>query len=160
MGGGAAGGRVRLGERDAQGTVDDEAAMARLRAGDAAGLEAKRRWLEGACLGLRLTHPGCRVDIERTGGYRNMREAVERRPEVGALLLTAMRRAGVEPRPAVIRGGTDGARLSERGLPTPNLFAGGMDFHSRTEWVPVQWMEKAAAVIVELVALWAAQRRP
>jgi len=139
------------------GNVERVTLVVLLRDFDAGGLEAKRRWLLAQCEALRLAHPGCRVDIERTGGYRNMREAVERRPEVGRLALLAMRRAQVTPRPAVIRGGTDGARLSERGLPTPNLFAGGMDFHSRTEWISVQWMEKAVAVVVELVGLWAAE---
>ncbi len=130
-----------------------------LRDFDASGLAAKRRWLEAQCAALRVLHPACRVEITRTGGYRNMREAVQRRPEVGELALEAMRRVGVEPRPALIRGGTDGARLSERGLPTPNLFAGGMDFHSRTEWISVQWMEQATAVVVELARLWAARDR-
>jgi len=142
------------------GNVERVALTVLLRDFDAAGLQAKQRWLEAQCAALRLLHPACRIDITRTGGYRNMREAVQRRPEVADLALEAMRRAGVEPRPALIRGGTDGARLSERGLPTPNLFAGGMDFHSRTEWISVQWMEKAVAVVVELAQLWAAEARP
>jgi len=54
-----------------------------------------------------------------------------------------------------IRGGTDGAVLTEMGLPTPNLFTGGMNYHSRTEWISVQWMEKAVEVGLRLVALWA-----
>lgn len=119
------------------------------------GLQAKRLWLEAQCSALREAHPACRVELERTGGYLNMRQAIERRPAVVALALQAMRRVGVPPLPTLIRGGTDGARLSERGLPTPNLFAGGMDFHSRTEWISVRWMEQAVAVAVELVRLWA-----
>ncbi len=127
-----------------------------LRDFDAAGLEAKRRWLDGMLAALRDAHPECRTQVTRTGGYRNMREAVDRRPEVGRLALAALQAAGLTPRPELIRGGTDGARLSERGLPTPNLFAGGMDFHSRTEWVPVGWMEKAVETVVQLARLWAA----
>lgn len=125
-----------------------------LRDFDAQGLERKRRWCTGMLAALREAHPECRTEVVRTGGYRNMREAVDRRPEVGRLALEAMRAAGVTPQPALIRGGTDGARLSEQGLPTPNLFAGGMDFHSRTEYVPVQWMEKAVDVVVQLARLW------
>lgn len=138
-----------------RGNVEEASLVVLLRDFDAQGLEAKRRWLEGQCAALRAAHPACRISWTQTGGYRNMRAAVERHPVVTRRALEAMRRAGVEPRPAPIRGGTDGARLSERGLPTPNLFAGGMNFHARTEWIPVVWMERAVAVLIELVRLWA-----
>ena len=90
-----------------------------------------------------------------TGGYRNMRAAVERCPAAVRLALEAMRQVGIEPRPSLVRGGTDGARLSALGLPTPNLFAGGMDFHSRTEWISVRWMKQAVDVLTALAGLWA-----
>jgi len=144
---------------EAAGNVERMTLRLLLRDFEAEGLEARRRWLEASCAALRAGHPGCRVELERTGGYRNMREAVDRRPEVGGVALAALRAVGVTAHPAVIRGGTDGARLSERGLPTPNLFAGGMNFHSRTEWVPVQWMEQAAEVLVALAGLWAERGR-
>ena len=67
----------------------------------------------------------------------------------------AIRRIGVEPVHAIIRGGTDGARLSQRGLPTPNLFTGGSEYHSRREWASVQDMAAAAAMLVELAQVWA-----
>ena len=124
------------------------------------GLAAKRAWLEAAVAAARAGYPGAEVEIERIGGYRNMRHVVERRPQVVELALAAMRAAGVEPDPLPIRGGTDGARLSERGLPTPNLFAGGVNFHSRTEWIAVGWMEKAVDVIVALAELWGRQPAP
>lgn len=117
-------------------------------------LAAKRAWLEAALAALGAGHPGAAAQVERTGGYQNMRRAVERRPQVTALALEAMRAVGVEPRVLPIRGGTDGARLSERGVPTPNLFAGGVNFHSRTEWISVAWMEKAVEVVVALCGLW------
>ena len=66
----------------------------------------------------------------------------------------AIRRAGVEPVRSIIRGGTDGARLTEKGLPTPNLFTGGQKYHSRREWASVQDMAAAAAMVVELVRVW------
>nr|MDP9122924.1 M20/M25/M40 family metallo-hydrolase [Acidobacteriota bacterium] len=66
----------------------------------------------------------------------------------------AIRRAGIEPREKPIRGGTDGSRLSFMGLPTPNLFAGEQNFHSRLEWVSAQDMEKAVEVIAHLVEIW------
>ncbi len=137
------------------GNVESARVVLLLRDFEQAGLRASRAWLDATCAALRAGHPACRVEVRRTGGYRNMRGPVERRPEVVERALQAMRAAGVTPRPSSVRGGTDGARLSERGLPTPNLFAGGMDFHSRTEWVPVQWMEKAAEVLVALARLWA-----
>ncbi len=137
------------------GSVERAELTVLLRDFDAAGLEARRAWLESACGRLRAEHPGCGIEVRQTGGYRNMRDAVQRRPEAVRLALEAMRRAGVEPRPSLIRGGTDGARLSALGLPTPNLFAGGMDFHSLTEWISARWMEQAVDVLAALAGLWA-----
>jgi tripeptide aminopeptidase len=93
------------------------------------------------------------VDVEET--YRNMRRVLDRHPEVVAAAEEAIRRAGVEPKRTIIRGGTDGARLSELGLPTPNLFTGGQDYHSVREWASLQDMAAAAATVVELVSVWA-----
>jgi tripeptide aminopeptidase len=86
--------------------------------------------------------------------YRNMRAVLDRHPKVVDAAEEAIRRAGAEPLRTIIRGGTDGSRLSERGLPTPNLFTGGQDYHSVLEWASVQDMGAAAATIVELVRLW------
>ncbi len=136
------------------GDVEEAAVTLILRDFDEAGIHAKRAWLEAGASQLRAGYPGADVRLERTGGYRNMRRAVEQRPQSYELALAAMHAAGVDPRPLPIRGGTDGARLSERGLPTPNLFAGGVNFHSRTEWISVAWMEKAVDVVVALAQLW------
>jgi tripeptide aminopeptidase len=83
-----------------------------------------------------------------------MREILDRQPEISAHAAEAVRRAGLEVRTKSIRGGTDGSRLSFMGLPTPNLFAGEHNFHSRLEWVSVQDMEKSAEVIVHLCRIW------
>ena len=99
--------------------------------------------------------PGASLDITVTEQYRNMREVLDRHPDVVARARDAYRRAGLEPIEKPIRGGTDGSRLSFMGLPTPNLFAGEHNFHSRLEWVSVQDMEKAVEVIVHLAAGWA-----
>jgi tripeptide aminopeptidase len=93
------------------------------------------------------------VDVQET--YRNMRQVLDRHPDVVAAAEEAIRRAGVEPKRTIIRGGTDGARLSQLGLPTPNLFTGGQDYHSLREWASIQDMAAAAATVVELVRLWA-----
>jgi tripeptide aminopeptidase len=79
---------------------------------------------------------------------------LERYPEVTQYACEAVRRAGLEVRSRPIRGGTDGSRLSFMGLPTPNIFAGEQNFHSRLEWVSVQDMEKAVEVIINLCRIW------
>jgi tripeptide aminopeptidase len=102
--------------------------------------------------------PQASFELEVEKQYRNMRGALDRHPEIVAAAETAIRRAGVEPVHSIIRGGTDGARLTERGLPTPNLFTGGQDYHSLCEWASVQDMAAAAATAVELVRLWGEPR--
>ena len=98
--------------------------------------------------------PRAHVQIEVRDSYRNMRPYIETTPRVVEAALEAIRRAGVEPKLAITRGGTDGAVLSSRGLPTPNLFTGGQEYHSVREWASVQDMAAAAATIVELVGVW------
>lgn len=100
--------------------------------------------------------PAPAVTFEVQESYRNMREVLDRRPEVVERAREAMRRAGIEPIERPIRGGTDGSRLSFMGLPTPNLFAGEHNFHSRLEWVSAQDMEKAIEVLVHLAQVWSA----
>jgi tripeptide aminopeptidase len=99
--------------------------------------------------------PRARVEFERWEQYRNMREALERVPHVVEAALEATRRVGLEPRLASIRGGTDGSRLTELGLPTPNIFTGGNEYHSLREWISVQDLAISAATVVELLAVWA-----
>ena len=95
------------------------------------------------------------VEIAEEEQYRNMGEVIDKHPEVIEAAEEAVRRIGVEPVHTIIRGGTDGARLSHRGLPTPNLFTGGSEYHSRREWASVQDMAAAAAMLVELAQVWA-----
>ena len=97
--------------------------------------------------------PRLRAVVEES--YRNMREVLEQHPQVVEHARDAIRRAGLEPVERPIRGGTDGSRLSFMGLPTPNLFAGEHNFHSRLEWVSAQDMDKAVEVIVRLCERWA-----
>jgi tripeptide aminopeptidase len=103
--------------------------------------------------------PGATVAIRIEESYRNMREVLDHHPMVVEHAREAMRRAGIEPIEKPIRGGTDGSRLSFMGLPTPNLFAGEHNFHSRLEWVSVQDMEKAVEVIVNLARVWQERAR-
>jgi tripeptide aminopeptidase len=99
--------------------------------------------------------PRAHVDIEVGDSYRNMRSYIDENPRVVEAALEAIRRAGIEPKLAITRGGTDGAVLSSQGLPTPNLFTGGQEYHSVREWASVQDMAAAAATIVELAGVWA-----
>jgi tripeptide aminopeptidase len=99
--------------------------------------------------------PRASIELREEEQYRNMGEVIEQHPEVIEAAEEAIRRIGVEPVHSIIRGGTDGARLSQRGLPTPNLFTGGSEYHSRREWASVQDMAAAAAMIVELAQVWA-----
>jgi tripeptide aminopeptidase len=99
-------------------------------------------------------YPGAGVDIAIEEQYRNMKAILDRYPATVEHAREAIRRAGLEPRSKPIRGGTDGSRLSFMGLPTPNVFAGEHNFHSRLEWVSAQDMEKAVEVIVHLCRVW------
>jgi tripeptide aminopeptidase len=99
--------------------------------------------------------PRATVTFERWEQYRNMREELDRVPHVVEAALEATRRVGLEPSLGSIRGGTDGSRLTEMGLPTPNLYTGGNEYHSLREWISVQDMAISAATVVELLRLWA-----
>ncbi|HTU28658.1 MAG TPA: peptidase T [Solirubrobacteraceae bacterium] len=98
-------------------------------------------------------HPGAEVEVAVVEQYRNMRGALERVPHVVAAAEAAIRAEGLEPRKDPIRGGTDGSLLTARGLPTPNLFTGGHEFHSVREWASLQEMAAAAATLVRLAGV-------
>jgi tripeptide aminopeptidase len=104
----------------------------------------------------RVVHdaPGATVQIDVRRQYRNMREYLDEVPFVTDAAQAAIAAEGIEPVRNPIRGGTDGSRLSEMGLPTPNIFAGGHEFHSVREWASVQDMAAAAATIVRLAEVW------
>ena len=102
-------------------------------------------------------YPGSTVEFTIDESYRNMREVLEQHPRVMDYARQAIRSAGLEPIEKPIRGGTDGSRLSFMGLPTPNLFAGEHNFHSRLEWASAEDMDKAVEVIVNLCRIWATE---
>jgi tripeptide aminopeptidase len=119
-----------------------------------AALKEKESLVESLAHEVVARHPGAEVEFTVEESYRNMREILERHPQVVEYARQAIRQAGLEPIEHPIRGGTDGSRLSFMGLPTPNLFAGEHNFHSRLEWVSAQDMDKAVEVIVRLAGLW------
>jgi len=118
------------------------------------GLEEKEAFVEQLARDVASAHPPASVEIRIAESYRNMREILEGYPEVVECAREAIRRTGLTPVERPIRGGTDGSRLSFMGLPTPNLFAGEHNFHSRLEWVSAQDMDKAVETIVNLCRVW------
>ncbi|HEY8584937.1 MAG TPA: peptidase T [Capillimicrobium sp.] len=105
------------------------------------------------------TEPRAKVSVEAVPQYPNMRRFLEADPEVVAAAERALRAEGIEPVRTPIRGGTDGSLLSSRGLPTPNLFTGGHEYHSPREWASLQEMAASAATIVRLAGEWAVTAR-
>lgn len=98
---------------------------------------------------------GGKVDVKHTKQYVNMKEKLDENPLVVEKLVQAVKNLGITPTFSPIRGGTDGSRLTEMGIPTPNVFTGGHNFHSRSEWASLEQMEAASKTVIELVKLWA-----
>src|SRR6516162_2534500 len=118
------------------------------------GLREKETLLEDIVKEVIRDFPRSTYRMEIKQQYRNMKQVIDRHPEIVDNAVEAIRRAGLTPTKTAIRGGTDGSRLSFMGLPCPNIFAGEHAFHSRLEWVSVQDMEKAAQTIVHLAMVW------
>ncbi len=111
--------------------------------------------LENIVMNVVHKHQGATYDFDVKEQYRNMKEILKDVPFVTDYAIQAMKKAEIEPRPVIIRGGTDGSRLSFMGLPCPNLFTGEMAIHSKHEYVSVQDMQKAVQTMGELVQIWA-----
>jgi tripeptide aminopeptidase len=103
---------------------------------------------------LQAEHPRARFDVAVTPQYRNMAEGLAKEPRAVEFAEKAMRQAGIEPRRTIVRGGTDGSRLTELGLPTPNLSTGEHNLHSPLEWTCLEEMAAAVRVLVELAKVW------
>jgi len=126
-----------------------------VRAFDDDELDRNVEYLRELAAQVAATDSRCSVEVESRIQYRNMRNALEQRPEIVANLEQAVRRVGLEPRRVAVRGGTDGSALTELGLPTPNIYTGMQNPHSEREWICVEDMGLAAATIVELAGVWA-----
>lgn len=135
-----------------EGNVEQSSIAYIIRDHDRAKFEARKEELKRIANELNKTYPGC-VEVEVNDQYYNMREKVEPVIHIIDLVSQAMRNIDIEPKVKPIRGGTDGAQLSFKGLPCPNIFAGGVNFHGRYEYVPVQSMEKASELVVEIARL-------
>jgi tripeptide aminopeptidase len=98
--------------------------------------------------------PKAKITVNIEESYRNMAYKIREDPKVLNYALEAVERIGVEPKRQAIRGGTDGSRLSYMGLLTPNVWAGGQNFHSVREWVSLEWMAKAVEATLEILTVW------
>lgn len=132
-----------------EGTVEQTVLTYIIRDHNRERFESRKREIEHLVRKTNMEYPGC-CTVEIKDQYYNMREKIEPVIEIIDIAEQAMRDAGVEPKVQPIRGGTDGAQLSFKGLPCPNIFAGGENFHGRYEYVPVQSMEKATEVVVNI----------
>lgn len=135
-----------------EGSVDKTTVSYIIRDFDKGSFEARKKKMEEIVAEINKEFPGC-ATLEMNDQYYNMREKIEPVIHVIELAEQAMREAGVTPKVQPIRGGTDGAQLSFKGLPCPNIFAGGENFHGRYEFVAIPSMEKAVNVIVNICKL-------
>ncbi|HDZ8880652.1 MULTISPECIES: peptidase T [Aeromonas] len=140
------------------GTVEECTLHYIIRDFDDEGFAARKAQLKERVASLQLEAPKARIELTLTDSYRNMRSQIEPHMHIVQLAKAAMLAADVAPKIKPIRGGTDGARLSFMGLPCPNIFTGGHNFHGKHEFIPLQSMEKAVATLVELVRLTSAWR--
>lgn len=124
------------------------------------GLDDLKKILERIINEVKPLHPKARIELAITESYRNMREGCEKDMRVLDCLWEAAVRAGLKPEWSPIRGGTDGSRLTAMGLPCPNIFTGGQNYHGKTEWVSVWGMEKSTDTVVNLVQVWVDKSRP
>lgn len=118
------------------------------------GLKEKEDFIKKIVDSVAKKYPKANIDFKVIESYRNMKLVLDNHPQVLEKAFKAVELAGIKAVKNIIRGGTDGARLSYMGLPTPNLFTGGSNFHSRQEWIALEDMQKASEVIVNMMRLW------
>jgi tripeptide aminopeptidase len=125
-----------------------------LRDFETGGLQKQEGILRSIIADVQLLHPKARIELQISESYRNMRDGLTKDPRILDCAWEAVKRAGIEPTWVPIRGGTDGSRLTEKGLPTPNIFTGGQNYHGPTEWLSVDGMEKSLETLIHLVQIW------
>jgi tripeptide aminopeptidase len=120
--------------------------------------EQVKRWgeiVQGVAREIQAAEPRLTVEVDLQFSYPNMIKYLRQKPAIAERLREAVRHAGLEPDLVPIRGGTDGSNLSRKGLPTPNIFAGGMNFHGPTEWISTRSMGLSLCTVLNLLALYA-----
>jgi tripeptide aminopeptidase len=139
--------------------VEQSSIKVLLRDFELAGLEEKERVLREIAMETERHCSGVTVSVDVKENYKNMKEVLKTRPELTANALEAARRAGLSPFTKPIRGGTDGSKLTFRGLPCPNIFTGGHNFHSKLEFNSRRGLEKTTETLVHLVQLFVAESK-
>jgi tripeptide aminopeptidase len=129
-----------------------------LRDFDTPRLTERAELLRTAARTVEAEYPTAKIDVSVAKQYRNMADGLVKEPRAVSLAQEAMRRAGLEPKLTIVRGGTDGSRLTELGLPTPNLSTGEHNIHSPLEWTCLEEMAAAVRVLIELARLWGGER--
>lgn len=144
-----------------EGTVSSARTKMLLRDFTSEGLERRKQLVESLAAEAREAHPRATIEVEITDQYKNMKDYIEAKdPRAVSFAFAAAEEMGIDLETELVRGGTDGSRLSEMGLPTPNVFNGGYDYHSRFEWNTVQNLEASLAYVKQLVRYWAEHGRP
>ncbi len=141
-----------------EGGVAQASIQVLLRDFDTPRLAERAELLRNVARTIEAEYPTARVEVQVKKQYRNMADGLVKEPRAVTLAQEAMRRAGLEPRLTIVRGGTDGSRLTEMGLPTPNLSTGEHNIHSPLEWVCLEELETAVRVLVELAEVWGNER--
>jgi tripeptide aminopeptidase len=139
---------------DLSGGVAEATVKVLLRDFETAGLSTKAELLNKLAQEVEQEHPGCKIDVQIKKQYRNLGDGLAKEPRAAAYAVEAHRRLGREAKLTIIRGGTDGSQLTEKGLPTPNLSTGEHNPHSPLEWTCLEEMVSATEVCAELVQVW------
>jgi tripeptide aminopeptidase len=137
------------------GSYEDATVELIVRDFDSEGIKRRVAALEDFARAVEAQFPGGTVTVKAWPQYYNMRKKIEAKPEIMEILKNAASNLGISFKFIPIRGGTDGSRLTELGIPTPNLFTGGRNFHGRSEWISVSEMAAACKLVIELSRLWA-----
>ena len=141
-----------------EGHIEEAQAVLYLRDYTDEAMERRKKTVSVLAKAMEYKFPGSSVKVKHTKQYVNMRSKMDEHPEVMETLLQAADNLGIKPICKPIRGGTDGSRLTEMGIPTPNVFNGGHNFHSRREWASLNQMTYAVGIIGELIDLWSKKR--
>jgi tripeptide aminopeptidase len=139
---------------EVSGTPDTASLSVFIRDFEKAGIERRIAALNSFAQAVEAQFPGGKVTVNPKAQYYNMKEKIDARPEVLEILKRAASNLEIESFLKPIRGGTDGSRLTELGIPTPNIFTGGRNWHGRTEWAAVSDMIMACKLVIELIRLW------
>ncbi len=138
--------------KEISGTMEKASLGIFIRDFDQDQIHRRLEYLEQLAKTVELQNPGSQVKFRSTQMYLNLKPFLDKKPVILETLEGAIRDTGMEPIQKSIRGGTDGARLTEMGLPTPNIFAGGLNFHSRYEWVALPSMVRASKVVLNIIS--------